>query len=229
MSDTTHDVIIIGGSYAGLSAALQLARARRKVLIIDEGLRRNRFAAQAHGFLTQDGVDPAAIAATARAQVMAYPSVAWVTGRAQTARKVDGATSGAAIFEVTVGDSSHRGRRLILAPGVRDILPRIEGLQERWGKSVFHCPYCHGYELDRGRIGVIAGSEMSLHQALMLPDWGPTTLLLNAALTPEARQLEALADRGITVEPMPVTAIRGHADVLLADGQAAALGAVDVG
>jgi thioredoxin reductase len=204
MSDTIYDVIIIGGSYAGLSAALQLGRARRKVLIIDEGLRRNRFASHSHGFLTQDHVDPAEIAAEARSQVMEYPTVDWVSGRAETVQRNGEKGSGAAHVTVLVRDTRYRSRRLILALGVRDILPDIEGLKERWGKSVFHCPYCHGYELNQGKIGVIAGSALSMHHALMLPDWGPTTLLLNQAFEPDTDQLQSLAD---------------HADVQLVDGR----------
>jgi thioredoxin reductase len=219
MSDRIHDVIIIGGSYAGLSAALQLGRARRNVLIIDEGQRRNRFALHSHGFVTQDGVDPAVIAAEARAQVMAYKTVEWVWGRADAARRNITVASGTAPFEVKVGDASYLSRRLILALGVRDILPEIDGLKARWGRSVFHCPYCHGYELNQGKIGVIAGSELSMHHALMLPDWGPTTLLLNGAFEPDADQLAALAARNVTVEHSRLEAITGHADIKLADGR----------
>ena len=219
MGDTIYDVIIIGGSYAGLSAALQLARARRRVLIIDEGLRRNRFASHSHGFVTQDGVDPAVIAAQARAQVMKYATVDWLPGRADDVQLIENRESASQHFEVTGGAWRHASRRLILALGVTDILPEIEGLKERWGKHVFHCPYCHGYELNQGPIGVIAGSELSLHQALMLPDWGPTTLLLNQAFDPHADQLAALAGRGVVVERSPVKSIRGDADVELADGR----------
>lgn len=219
MSGTIHDVIIIGGSYAGLSAALQLGRARRNVLIIDEGHRRNRFASHSHGFITQDGIDPAVIAAEARAQVMAYSTVEWVTGRADAVRRNMKVTSGVAPFDVMVGDARYSSSRLILALGVRDILPQIDGLKERWGKSVFHCPYCHGYELNQGKIGVIAGSELSMHHALMLPDWGSTTLLLNQAFEPDADQLAALAARNVTIERSRVEAIKGHADVQLADGR----------
>lgn len=219
MGDTIHDVIIIGGSYAGLAAALQLGRARRKVLVIDEGLRRNRFAAHSHGFLTQDGVDPAVIAAQARAQVLAYPTVQFLSARADAARRLDTADAAGAAFEVTVGGEPHLARRLLLATGVRDILPEIEGLAQRWGKSVFHCPYCHGYELDQGRIGVIAASPMSMHHGLMLPDWGPTTFLLNHAFEPNADELASLAARGVTVERSPIEAIAGHADIRLADGR----------
>ncbi|MDV6329950.1 NAD(P)/FAD-dependent oxidoreductase [Asticcacaulis sp. 201] len=219
MTDTIYDAIIIGGSYAGLSAALQLGRARRQVLIIDEGLRRNRFAAHSHGFLTQDGVDPAAIAANARAQVMTYPTVRWLSGRAETAQPLPADTRTKAWFKVTVADTLYLSKTLILAVGLRDILPAIDGLAERWGKSVFHCPYCHGYELNQGRIGVIAGSELSMHHALMLPDWGPTTLLINDAFEPTKDQLASLAARGVTVERSPVQAVTGHADVQLADGR----------
>lgn len=218
MTDTMYDVIIIGGSYAGLSAAIQLGRARRKVLIIDEGLRRNRFAAHSHGFITQDGVDPAVIAAKAREQVLNYPTITWLSARADSAQKMATSDTDAG-FEVLAKDARHQSRRLLLATGVKDLLPAIEGLAERWGKAVFHCPYCHGYELDQGPIGVIAGSELSMHHALMLPDWGPTTLLLNDAFTPDAEQLAALTARGTTLERCPITAITGHADINLADGR----------
>lgn len=219
MSDTMYDVIIIGGSYAGLSAALQLGRARRKVLIIDEGFRRNRFASHSHGFITQDGVDPAVIAADARAQVMEYRTVDWLSGRVDAAQRSLSVDSRTASFEVMAGNACYRARRLILALGVRDILPDIEGLKERWGSSVFHCPYCHGYELNQGKIGVIASSELSMHHALMLPDWGPTTFLLNRAFQPDRDQLAALAARSVIVERSPVEAMKGHADVQLTDGR----------
>jgi len=219
MSNMIHDVIIIGGSYAGLSAALQLARASRKVLIVDEGLRRNRFASHSHGFITQDGVDPAVIAAEARTQVMKYKTVEWLSGRADTVRRIMKEASAATHFEIRTESTSHVSHRLILALGVRDVLPKIDGLEERWGKSVFHCPYCHGYELNQGQIGVIAGSELSMHHALMLPDWGPTTFLINDAFHPDANQLAALAARGVSVERSRVDAITDHADIQLADGR----------
>lgn len=218
MSDNIHDVIIIGGSYAGLSAAMQLGRARRKVLIIDEGLRRNRFASHSHGFLTQDGVDPAIIAAYAREQVLVYPTVRWLVDRVDTAQRIENSSLADVTFEVIVGGTPHLSRRLLLAIGVRDILPSIDGLAQRWGKSVFHCPYCHGYELDQGRIGVIAGSALSMHHGLMLPDWGPTTFFVNDAFEPDYEQVAALEARGTIVERGPIDAITGHADVRLADG-----------
>jgi thioredoxin reductase len=114
---------------------------------------------------------------------------------------------------------TYLSRRLLLATGVRDIRPAVEGVAERWGMSVFHCPYCHGYELDQGPIGVLAGSKLSMHHALMLPDWGPTTLLLNGAFEPDAEQSAALFARGTAIERSPVKRLTGHADAELADGR----------
>ncbi|MBK1837719.1 NAD(P)/FAD-dependent oxidoreductase [Azospirillum sp. YIM B02556] len=211
----SYDAIIVGGSYAGIAAALQLARARRRVLVIDEGIRRNRFAQHSHGFLGQDGRPPGDIAAEARDQLMRYPTVTWETGRAEGAERTDKG------FRVTDADGRvHAGRRLLLAVGVIDDLPAIPGLAERWGRSVFHCPYCHGYELMQGRIGVVAVSGQSMHHALMLPDWGPTTLLLNGAFEPDADQSAHLARRGVAVEAEHIAGIGGDpAEVALADGR----------
>lgn len=209
-----YDVIIIGGSYAGMSAAFPLLRARRSVLIIDGGKRRNRFASHSHGFLTQDGVAPDVIAAQAGVQLAAYPTLTWIEGNAASAKKGDEG------FAVVLEDGREMaGRRLILAHGVTDTLPEIAGLAERWGQSVFHCPYCHGYELDQGKIGVIGVASMSMHQALMLPDWGQTTFLPNGSFEPDADQLSQLQARGTTLETATIAEITGRADVRLSDGR----------
>jgi thioredoxin reductase len=213
---------VIGGSYAGMSAALQLARARRQVLVVDAGQRRNRFVdeagATAHGFLGQDGRAPAAIAAEARQQLLAYPNVRWIDGLAEDAHhRPDGH------FGFRVGGAEVSAARLVLATGVRDEMPPVPGLAERWGRSVFHCPYCHGYELEEGAIGVVATSPAALHQAAMLPDWGPTTLFLNDAFTPSADELALLARRGTQIERTPVARIEGVADVVLTDGRRCAM------
>lgn len=128
------DVGIVGGSYAGLSAALPLARARRKVAIFDSGLRRNRFAASSHGFLAQDGREPGAIVADAREQLSAYSTVEWFD------RTVTRITGSADAFQVEAADANWKVRRVILASGVSDALPSIAGLAERWGRSVFTAP-----------------------------------------------------------------------------------------
>ncbi len=212
------DFAVIGGSFAGLSAALQLARARRRVLVVDAGRRRNRFVDEAglasHGFLTQDGRAPAAIATDAKAQLLRYPTVQWLDGTADDARvAADGRLA------LRVGDVEVSAGRLILATGVRDELPPVPGLAERWGLSVFHCPYCHGYELGGGDIGVIAATPMAQHHAVMLPDWGRVTLFLNGVYTPSAEERAELARRGARVEATPVARITGVADVELADGR----------
>lgn len=208
-----HDVIVIGGSYAGMAAALQLVRARRRVLIIDAGQRRNRTASQSHGFLGQDGVDPAELARRAREQLMAYPTLAWVDGEAMHASGSSDA------FRVTCKADVHEGRRLLFATGLRDELPAIPGMTERWGRSIFHCPYCHGYELDQGRIGVIATGPMSVHQAQMVAEWGATTLFVNGSLDLDKASTDELTRRGVTVETGAIVQVCGHADIALADGR----------
>jgi thioredoxin reductase len=218
-----YDVIIIGGSYAGLAAALQLVRARRHVLIIDAGQRRNRFAHHSHGFLGQDGQPPEAIAAKGRSEVLAYPTVTWREALATEANSVsDG-------FNVRAGADEHRGKRLILATGVVDELPPIPGLAERWGKRIFFCPYCDGYEFEMGRLGVLATSEASTRFALLVSEWagaGKTTFFLNGTVDPEAEQLAALASHNIVVEREKVVAVAGEEpalEVRLGDGRSSKL------
>lgn len=207
------DALVIGGSYAGLSAALQLARARRRIAVVDAGQRRNRFAEASHGFLGQDGRAPGDIVRDAKAQLLAYPNVSWVDGTVAAARWQDGG------FVVEMPGEALRARRLVLATGVVDELPPVEGLAQRWGRTVFHCPYCHGYELGEGAIGVLASSPLSMHHALMLPDWGPTTFLLNGAFEPDVEQARVLAARGVTVEAVPVARLTEEMTVELADGR----------
>ncbi|OZI51492.1 NAD(P)/FAD-dependent oxidoreductase [Bordetella genomosp. 4] len=210
-----YDVIIIGGSYAGMSAGLQLARARRKVLVIDAGQRRNRYAAHSHGFLTQDGRPPEEIAAAGRAQLIRYATVQWLDDWVEVAEPIDGG------FRIVARQgSAHTAQRLILAAGVQDELPELPGLAQRWGRHVFHCPYCHGYELEQGNIGVLAVSAISLHQGLMLPDWGATTLFLNDAFEPDAEQSAHLTARNVQVERGRVARLDGEAvDVVMQDGR----------
>lgn len=212
-----HDVIVVGGSFAGLAATLQLGRARRDVLVIDGGSRRNRFAAHSHGFLGQDGVAPGDIVAKGRAEVLAYPSVQWLDAQVGSARVIDGG------FAVQVDGQEHRARRLLLATGVVDELPAIEGLAERWGKTVFHCPYCDGFELNRGAIGVIAAGEHAAHFASLVNEWSSgTTFFPVAGSQPTAEQLAELARRDIQVERTGIARVVGDAsslEVVLEDGR----------
>jgi thioredoxin reductase len=209
-----YDVIIIGGSYAGMAAALQLVRARRQVLIIDAGKRRNRFATLSHGFLGQDGVDPALIFENSREQLLHYPSLRWHPG---TAESVHGEKDAFRVH--TQSGEGYETRRVLFAIGVKDILPQIEGLQQRWGQYVFHCPYCHGYELNQGKLAVIATGEMSAHQAQMVAEWGSLTFFTNSVLELSQEMRAGLHQRGVTIETMPVKRLVNDADIELADGR----------
>ena len=211
-----YDAIVIGGSYAGLAAATQLARARRRVLVVDAGQRRNRFATHSHGFLTQDGTPAADIAAQGRAQLMVYPTVEWREGKVTAAGR---AGQGFRIEVDGVESEAIEARRLVLATGVIDHLPEVPGLAERWGRHVFHCPYCHGYELNQGRLGALAVSPLSMHVALMLPDWGQATLFLNGAFEPDTEQLAQLQARGVELERGLIDRIEGAMDIVMRDGR----------
>ncbi|MBP0599781.1 NAD(P)/FAD-dependent oxidoreductase [Herbaspirillum sp. LeCh32-8] len=223
-----YDVIVVGASFAGASAAMQLVRARRKVLLVDAGLPRNRFSHASHGFLGQDGTPPHEIVAIAVQQLMAYPSFELAVAHAEHAAADEHGVS------VTLEDGrSFRAHRLILATGVRDELPAIPGLQERWGQTVIHCPYCHGYEVRDRQLGVIATSPLSAHQGIMLPDWGPTTYFTQGQFEPEEAELDLMRKRGVAIERTPVVAVIGTAPeidaVQLADGRSVEIGALFVG
>lgn len=220
-----HDAIVIGGSFAGLSAAIHIARARRSVCVVDGSKPRNRFADTSHGVFGQDGDHPLAMISRARAQVDAYPTVRFISGEATSARMIEGG------FEVMLArDRTLTARKLVLAFGISDVLPDISGLAERWGKSVLHCPYCHGFEHAGGRLGVLQTMPMSTHQALLIADWGPTTLYLNGGDMPDDETLAKLARRQVRIEPARVTAIQGDGTqltgLLLDDGRTALVDAL---
>jgi thioredoxin reductase len=223
-----HDVIIIGGSFAGLSAAMYIARGRRSVCIIDTASPRNRFAQHSHGLFAQDGSEPGAMLATARAQVASYPTVAFMTGKAIKATKSPGGFS-VTLASGEVVDSA----RLVLAFGISDELPNIPGLAERWGKSVLHCPYCHGFEFSGRSLGVLNVSPRSVHQAALIAEWGPTTLFVNAGPALDDASLAMLRDRGVAIEQVPVKALHGHGFELsaieLVDGRMSHVDALYVG
>ena len=223
-----YDAIIIGGSFAGLSAATYIARARRSVCIIDTGSPRNRFAEHSHGFLTQDGSAPGAMLSIARSQVAAYPTATFIEKKAVSATaEREGFT-----VELAAGERLE-STKLVLAFGISDELPAIPGLAERWGHSVLHCPYCHGYEFSGQRLGVLSVSPMSLHQAMLIAEWGPTTLYLNGASHPDDASLALLQKRGVAIEPAPVKALQGEGDRLsaieLTDGRISGVDALYLG
>jgi thioredoxin reductase len=222
---TTYDAAIVGGSFAGISAAMQLVRARRRVFLIDAGSPRNRFAREAHGFLGQDGKAPGAILDDAFDQLRRYPTL-----RAERGEATDAASDGDA-FRLLLSDGREaRARRIVLATGVRDHLPDMPGMAELWGVGVAACPYCHGYEVGGRRLAALYSGDMSIHKALLLRDWSEdVTLLTNGApVTAEARA--RLAAGGVAIEETPVVRLMGRARELeaveLADGRRAAFGAM---
>ncbi|GLS31436.1 Thioredoxin reductase [Mesorhizobium albiziae] len=219
-----YDIAVVGGSFAGLSAALQAVRARRKVLVIDGAQPRNRFSDHSHGFLGQDGRTPRAILDDAREQFLAYPTATLTEALASEARATDGG------FKITLeGRDAVTASRVVLATGISDTLPDIPGLKEQWGKTVLHCPYCHGYETGGGRLGVLARNALSVHQALLVADWGDVTLFGNGIFVPDDEQMAALRKRGIGFEPAAVAGVEGGPAglaVTLAGGAAHALKAM---
>lgn len=189
----------------------RISRARRSVCVIDTRQPRNRFAEASHGFLSRDGSHPGMILGTAREQLQSYPTVRMIEGEAAEAQaREDG-------FSVKLsGGEEIAARKAILAFGLRDTLPPIPGLRERWGKSVLHCPYCHGIEFSDRQLGVLYRSPMSVHQAMLIAEWGPTTLYLNGAADPDPDSARKLADRGIRVEPAGLVRLVGEGRALTA-------------
>jgi thioredoxin reductase len=163
---TMDDVIIIGGSFAGLAGALQLGRARRKVTVLDTGLPRNRFAGHSHGLLGHDHKPPLDILAEARQQLARYPTVKLVNARADS---ISGAIDD---FSVRTGaGESLKGRRLILSYGIVDQMPDVPGFAEAWGTSIVPCPYCDGFEVAGQHWGLVWSSRQSHNQARLFHDW----------------------------------------------------------
>jgi thioredoxin reductase len=179
-NSNNFDVIIIGGSYAGLSAAMSLGRALRKVLIIDSGKPCNRQTPHSHNFLTRDGQTPAQLSALAKEQVMNYKTITFYEGLAIKAAK----TANGFEIHTLSGDHFSAGK-LVFASGVRDIMPPIDGFAECWGITAIHCPYCHGYEVKHERTGILANGDGAFEYAKLISNWtkdltiftnGPSTL-----------------------------------------------------
>ncbi|RUO34836.1 NAD(P)/FAD-dependent oxidoreductase [Aliidiomarina soli] len=216
------DVLIVGGNFAGLAAAMPLVRGHRKVVVLDTKTPRNRFARVSHGVFCLDGQQPAGIHAVALSQLQQYPTFAYQEDEAVTISLIN---SG---FVVTTKTGSrYQAKKIILACGVKDQLPDIPGLHSHWGRSVIHCPYCHGYELSGGPLGVLATHVMSPHQAAMIPDWGATTFFTQGDLELSSEQAETLGNRGVAIEQTPVIEIVGDGEqlssVVLEDGRSIVL------
>ncbi|CAM3062513.1 pyridine nucleotide-disulfide oxidoreductase [Pseudomonas floridensis] len=197
-----NDVIIIGGSFAGLAAALQLGRARRKVTVLDTGLPRNRLASHSHGLLGHDHKPPLEILAEARQQLARYPTISMVTARAE------GISGTLDDFAILTGDGEiHRGRRLILSYGVADQMPEVPGFAEGWGTSIVPCPYCDGYEVADRHWGLVWSGPPSHNYVRLYHDWTDTlTVFANGHDIPLDIRGD-LARRGILVVDGRITKI----------------------
>lgn len=202
---TPFEVIIIGGSYAGLSAAMTLGRARRKVLVIDHGKPCNRRTPHAHNLIGHDGDAPADIVRKAKEQVLAYPTVSFVPGKATSLSGENGA--------FTVGTENgeiYMAEKLLLASGVRDTPMPIDGFAECWGISVLHCPYCHGYEVADAQLGVVANGETAFEMTRLIHHWSKDlTLFTNGASTLSDEHRQKITARGIRIIEKEIAAI-GH-------------------
>jgi thioredoxin reductase len=218
--DDGYDVVVIGGGAAGLNAALVLGRARRRVAVVDGGDPRNAPAAHMHGFLSRDGMAPAQLLEAGRAEVAAYGGE-FVEDR--VARIDDG-------FSVNlVGGRTLHARRVLVATGLRDELPDVPGLRERWARDVLHCPYCHGYEVRDRPLGVLG----ALHMGLLLPQWSADVVFFPHRSELSADEREQLLARGLHIADGEITGLAVEGDVLrgveLADGRVVPRAALFVG
>ncbi|SEN78814.1 Thioredoxin reductase [Loktanella fryxellensis] len=221
-----HDVAIIGGSFAGLTAALQLGRASRSVVVIDAGLPRNRTSPGAHGVAGWDGMTPAEILARFRADLVPYPTVTTQDGVVTTVAGVQDA------FALTLSTGQAiAARRIILTHGVKDILPDIPGITQAWGRRVLHCPYCHGYEVKGQPLAVLAVHPMSGHQAMLLrADWSDDVTLFSSGM--EGLHTDALTAAGVKLDDRAITRLQGDdtgIGLTLSDAATARFGALFLG
>lgn len=223
-----YDVVVVGGGAAGLSAAITLGRALRSTLVVDAGEPRNAPAAGVHAFLSRDGMSPQELLAEGRKEVAHYG------GTIMSGEVVDARIDGPG-FEVALKDGrTVAARRLLIAAGLVDELPEIEGLRERWGRDVLHCPYCHGWEVRHRAIGILASGPRSVHQALMFRQWSANiTFFLNDAVELTEEEWEQLSARSISVVEGKVQALEITDDavsgVRLSSGAVRPVEAVAVG
>jgi thioredoxin reductase len=214
------DVVIVGGGPAGLSAALTLGRARKRVLLSDGGSRRNAMTEHIHNFVTQDGTTPDEFRGVARAQLASYPNVDVRDVAVSEIRGERGA------FEVQLDSGDVvEARRILLATGMLDVPPAIDGLRELWGRSVFICPYCHAWEHSNRRFGFLAHDEASLSFAVLLRSWTKCVVAFTNGQYDVAVEAQArLARSGVRVEDRPIARLldeNGHlARVQFDDGDA---------
>jgi thioredoxin reductase len=215
--DEKYDVVVVGGGAAGLSGALALSRARRSVLVVDDGTPRNARAGHVHNYLGREGTPPAELLALGRAEVAGYGG-RFMDGRVAGAERTDDG------FRVALSDGgSVSARRLLVTTGLTDELPDVPGVAELFGTDVLHCPYCHGWEVRDQPIGVLGG-PFGVHQALMWRQWSDDVVLFqHTGPAPTGDEREQLAARGVPVVTGRVEALERDGDrlsgVRLAGGQ----------
>ncbi|MCE3280587.1 MAG: ahpF [Bacteroidetes bacterium] len=195
MESKNYEVIIIGGSFAGLSAALALGRAKRNILVIDNNNSCNKQAPKAHNFLTWDNSQPHEVLSEGKKDVMNYPTVEFKNGTASDAKKNSGG------FEVILETGERfNTKKLLFATGVSDLMPEIKGLQSCWGISVLHCPYCHGYEVKEKKTAVFADGINALDICMVLKQWtNEIVLLTNGKSILKKRHEERLRSHDIEI------------------------------
>ncbi len=207
MNSQTHDCIVVGGGAAGLSAALSLGRARRLTVVIDAGQQSNLAAHGIGGLLGHDRQPPAELYATGRQELAEYPTV-----QLRDAEVLDAAASTDGGFAVTLDDGTVlSARRLLLATGMEYRHPDVPGIAQRWGETVFHCPFCHGWEVREQPLAVFGGPPIAVHQALLLTSWSEDVSLLTGGTgdlqTPDR---ERLAAAGVSIDERPVAELLGR-------------------
>jgi thioredoxin reductase len=207
----TYECVIVGGGAAGLSAALVLGRARRRVLVVDAGEQSNRPAHGIGGLLGHDGLPPVELYARGRAEIAAYPSVELRDARVTTGVRQDGR------FVLPTADGAPIDtERVLLATGMDYAVPDLPGVAELWGDTVFHCPYCHGWEV-RDRALAVLGAPAAAHRALLLRQWSADVVLLtDGPADLDADERTRLERAGIPVVERPVAGVRGRGGALQA-------------
>lgn len=220
-----YEAAIIGGSAAGLAAALTLGRTLRKTVVFDTGAPRNEPSPHAHNFFTRDGTPPSELLRIGREQLKPYNTVSLRNARVTKAQKQDN------IFVLTLEDGTTVStRKVILATGLKDILPEIKGMRELWGRQVIHCPYCHGWEVKDRPIAIMMNGEAAFEMTVLIRNWNKDLRLFTngpSMVPQEAR--EWMEDKGIAIKETPITSLHRDGDgvrILFGDGQEEKLAAL---